>query len=131
MLMDELVSRNSGLQLQLQHEISETNDLYAAIKNVAGKTDITLGQHVASLQTKAVNQLKALEKKMLRAEKRKFTNHRRQVHTIKEKLFPNNSLQERIDNFMPYYARYGQSFITMLYKNSSTLDQHFVVLTEQ
>lgn len=131
MLMDELVSRDSGLQLQLKHEISDTNDLYAAIKNVAGKTDVTLEQHVASLQTKAINQLKALEKKMLRAEKRKYTDYRRQVHTIKEKLFPNNSLQERIDNFMPYYARYGQSFITMLYENSSTLDQHFVVLTEQ
>lgn len=130
-LMDELVARDSVLQLQLNNEISEAMDLYAKIKAIAGKTDGTLEQHVASLQTKVVNQLQALEKKMLRAEKRKFTDHRRQVHTIKEKLFPNNSLQERIDNFMPYYAKYGQSFITMLYENSPTLDQHFVVLTER
>ena len=34
-----------------------------------------------------------------------------QVQKLKQQLFPNNSLQERIENFMPFYAKWGAAFI--------------------
>ena len=83
-----------------------------------------------ALKTQSVYRLHELEKKMLRAEKRKFTDQQRQIHAIKEKLFPGNSLQERHDNFMPYYAKWGKEFITILHEQSLTLEQEFVILSE-
>jgi len=68
---------------------------------------------------------------MLKAEKKKFDAQQRQVEKIKNILFPNESLQERVDNIMPYYAMYGKDFIEMLYKNSQGLKQEFCILTEQ
>ena len=56
----------------------------------------------------ALKALQELEKKLLKAEKRKFGDQRRQIHTIKSALFPFDSLQERIENFMPYYAKWGK-----------------------
>jgi uncharacterized protein YllA (UPF0747 family) len=75
--------------------------------------------------------LKSLEKKLLKAEKRKFEDQRRQIQSLKSALYPLNNLQERIDNFMPYYAKWGKEFISMLYQNSLALEQEFVVLEQQ
>ena len=68
---------------------------------------------------------------MLRAEKRKFSDQQRQIHTVKEKLFPESGLQERYDNFMPYYAKWGKNFISKLYENSLGLESEFVILSER
>ena len=83
------------------------------------------------LQAKALKPLKELEKKMLKAEKRKFEEQRKQIHALKSALFPQNNLQERIDNFMPYYSKWGRQFISALYQNSLVLEQEFMVVEEK
>ena len=131
LLVDDLVKRESKQQLQLDNEITRESAFYDELKQLAAKTDITLGKHAEALKVRAINQLKQLEKKMLKAEKRKFEDQQRQIRAVKAKLFPNNALQERIDNFMPYYARYGKAFIEMIYDYSPSLDKEFVVLSER
>jgi bacillithiol synthase len=101
---------------------------YDRLKMVAGLVDDTLTTHVAALQTRAIKPLQELEKKLLRAEKRKFTIQERQLNTLKKALFPNNSLQERSDNFMPWYAKWGKEFIQKIYDHSLALEQQFTVL---
>ena len=76
-----------------------------------------------------VKQLQELEKKLLRGEKRKFADQSRQIGAIKAALFPNNNLQERVENFMPYYAKYGPDFLQWIYDCSPVLEQQFVVVT--
>jgi uncharacterized protein YllA (UPF0747 family) len=74
--------------------------------------------------------LDTLEDKLLKAEKRKHDTSVQQIKSVKEKLFPDNSLQERYDNFMPYYLKYGQEFISALIHNLDPLEQQYTVLTE-
>jgi uncharacterized protein YllA (UPF0747 family) len=38
-------------------------------------------------------------------------------------------LQERYDNMLYYYAKWGDSFISKLYEHSLTTEQEFVVLS--
>ena len=83
-----------------------------------------------ALKLRTVQRLQELEKKMLRAEKRKFADQQRQINTIKEYLFPKNGLQERIDNISYYYAKWGRGFIEKLFEYSLVLEEEFVVLTE-
>jgi bacillithiol synthase len=129
-LLNSLVARETDKRLKLNGTFTETEHLYEEIKKQAASIDITLEKHVDFLKTKTLQRLQELEKKMLRAEKRKFTDQQRQIHTIKEKLFPGNSLQERYDNFMPYYAKWGREFIQRLYEQSLNLEQEFVILSE-
>jgi bacillithiol synthase len=130
-LINSLVKRDSAVQLSLQNELNELNELYNRIKSIAGSIDNTLQQHTAALQTMATEKISALEKKMLRAEKRKFEAQQRQLQLLKSALFPNNSLQERTENFMLFYAKWGKGFIESLYKNSLGLEQEFTVLVEK
>jgi bacillithiol synthase len=129
-LLTQLVSRNKNGELKLQVELSELEKLYNQLKAKALQIDKTLERHVDALRAKTTKPLHELEKKMLRAEKRKYESELRQIHAVKTALFPLNNLQERIDNFMPYYAKWGKSFIDMLFQHSPALGNEFVVLEE-
>lgn len=129
-LLNRLVLRQSSNEVKLNGSLLELEKLYDAFRKQAGAVDSTLEQHVEALKTKTVYRLQELEKKMLRAEKRKFADQRRQIHAIRERLFPGNGLQERRDNIAYYYARWGKDFIQMLLQHSLSLEQEFVVLTE-
>jgi uncharacterized protein YllA (UPF0747 family) len=130
-LVNELVKRESQQQLNLSDEITVAHRYYERLKTLARPVDPTLVQHVDALQKKALDPLQNLEKKLLKAEKRKFTDQQRQIHALKIALFPLNGLQERIDNFMPWYAARGPQFIRDIYQHSPTLEQEFVILGEE
>jgi bacillithiol biosynthesis cysteine-adding enzyme BshC len=128
-LVNRLVARETKNEIKLNGNFTETEQLYESLKKQAAAVDTTLGKHVEALKTQTLHRLQELEKKMLRAEKRKFTDQQRQIHFLKEKLFPKESLQERIDNFMYYYAQWGKSIIVQLLDHSLTLEQEFVILS--
>jgi bacillithiol biosynthesis cysteine-adding enzyme BshC len=129
-LLTELVKRDSTAKLSLEEEKQQLTELYEQLKSITGKVDITLQQHTEALQARALKKINALEKKMVSAEKKKFQAQQQQLHKIKLRLFPNDSLQERVDNLLPYYAKWGKDFIKAIYKNSLTLEQQFTILTE-
>lgn len=129
-LINQLVKRDSRQRLSLAVEMEQMTSLYQQLKSLAGGIDATLGNHTEALQKQALKKLAALEKKMLRAEKQKFEAEQRQLKKLKSTLFPNNNLQERIDNLMPYYATFGKGFIQMLYNHSKGLEQVFGILKE-
>jgi len=129
-LINELVKKESTHQLYLTLEKQQVKEVYDEIKKTVQQIDNTLKPHTEALLTRALKGLDTLEKKMLKAEKRKFETQQRQIKKIKSMLFPNGELQERVENFMPFYARLGKDFIKSLYENSLTFQQEFVVLME-
>ncbi len=129
-LINELVVKETRNQLYLSLEKQQLSDVYDEIKKTVQQIDITLAPHSGALKIKAINNLNALEKKMLKAEKRKFEAQQRQIKKMKSLLFPSGELQERVENFMPYYAKFGKDFIKLLYDNSLTFQQRFCILSE-
>ena len=130
-LFDEIVSKESESVLNLEEEKEEIGKVYENIKRLVSRIDTTLEQHTAALQARQLKTLSVLEKKMLRAEKRKFVNQKNQLDKIFSALCPNEGLQERTDNFMLFYSRYGKDFFEILLSNSLTTDQKFCILTAQ
>ncbi len=129
-LINMVVKKGSSLQLNLEKELQAINDIYLKLKTISRAVDVSLANHCEALQAQAIKKIVALEKKMLRAEKKKFEAQQRQLHKLKTTLFPNNNLQERIENLIPFYAKWGDDFIKVLYESSLGLQQEFVVLEE-
>ncbi len=127
-LINRLVKRDSNRQLTLIKEKELLQNVYKQLKEVTGKIDFTLSQHTAALQTKALEKVEGLEKKMLRAEKRKFEAQQRQIAKLRRQLFPNNSLQERQENFSAFYGKYGKEWLTKIYEASLSLNQEFGII---
>lgn len=130
-LLNKFVTKESNNEILLNGSLTQIKELYESFRKQASAVDITLSRHVEALKEKAVHRLQELEKKMLRAEKRKFSDQQRQIQTIKSTLFPGNGLQERHDNMLYYYAKWGKEFIQLLYEQSLTLEQEFVIVAEK
>lgn len=130
-LLNVLVKRDSEVQLSLEKERQEIRAFYSALRKTARAVDTSLQPHTEALEKLALRKIDALEKKMLKAEKKKFEAQQRQLHKLRSQLFPHNNLQERIENFMPFYAKWGKEFLKTLHENSLALEQKFVILEEQ
>jgi bacillithiol biosynthesis cysteine-adding enzyme BshC len=130
-LMNRLVARESKNEVKLNGSFSALEQLYESFKKQATAVDASLARHVDALRVRTVERLQELEKKMLRAEKRKFADQQRQVQTIRNYLFPGNGLQERYENISYYYAKWGKEFIHQLSRHSLNLEQEFVILQEK
>lgn len=104
---------------------------YDSLQKIAANADPTLEKHVLALKTKALKRIAQVEQKMLRARKKRFEAEMRKIDKIKQRLFPQNNLQERIENFIPYYAKYGDSFVQSIYDVSQVVEQQFCILKEK
>jgi bacillithiol synthase len=129
-LMKLIVEKNSANDIALNGNFEKAEAFYEQIRVQAEAVDKTLSQYVSAIKTRSLKDLEELEKKMLRAEKRKFEEQQRQIQKIKEALFPNEGLQERVENFSWFYAKWGRNFVQELLNNSLAFDQKFTVLTE-
>lgn len=110
----------------------EINDLDLLFQSILHKTtDKSLFSSINSEKIKQNKSLQKLEKKLLKSEKQKHENSLSQITKIKKKLFPNSSLQERFNNFIPFYLTYGKKFIETLKEELNPLDTNFLILSLQ
>jgi len=130
-LVTGIVRKNSSHQLSLEREKQQLELIYSGMKISVNEIDATLVKHVEALQAKLLKTLDKLEIKLLRAEKRRFEAQQKQVKKIRANLFPNNSLQERVENFMPFYAKWGKEFLNVIYDNSLIFEQEFCIIKEE
>lgn len=133
--LDELVTRiareKAEHPVSLNGNFEKATALFEQIRQQAMLVDKSLTSHVSAIQTRSLKALQELEKKMLRAEKRKYADLQRQLEKLKAALFPNDGLQERVENFSLFYAKWGQEFIEQLCEHSLTLEQEFTLLMEK
>lgn len=127
-LQGDFIKKNSTAILSLQNEIAQLQEVYHQILEHAVKVDITLEKHVKALQHNAIEKIVSLEKKMTRAEKRKFATDIQRIEKIKNKIFPNQQLQERVENFSLFYAQYGPDLLQYLYKASRGFGQEMCIM---
>jgi bacillithiol biosynthesis cysteine-adding enzyme BshC len=128
-LLNQYVHRTTVNKIHLNGSLTKAEELYGLLKEQAAAVDPTLLQHVEALKVKAVYRLQELEKKLMRAEKRKYADEQRQIQTVKQQLFPGNGLQERKESFLSFYSKNGSGFIDALYQHSLSLEQEFVIMT--
>lgn len=99
-------------------------DLY----QVAKKTDKSFIGAVAAQEKKQLNGLDNLEKRLLKAEKRKLADQLKRLTSIQNELFPKESLQERTVNFSEFYLEFGDLLLKELKSNLNPLVNEFTVL---
>jgi uncharacterized protein YllA (UPF0747 family) len=105
-----IVENESKNELSLKAEKEVIDDLFLRIKEKALAIDKTMERSVESEQQKIINALENLEGKLLRSEKKNFEQKLNQLENIQQKLLPNNTLQERYDNFIPNYLEAPETF---------------------
>jgi len=114
LLIKEVIARAAGSGISLKEQEDRIALLYAGISEKAALVDPTLKGTVEAELQKTLNGIKNIESRLLRSEKQKQETSISQLRKLKEKFFPEGSLQERYDNFIPYYLKYGKEMIPAL-----------------
>ena len=115
--------------ISLDKEIETINRIFDSMSE---KTiDKNLQSTIKAEKQKQLKSLQKLEKKLLKSEKRKHEIALQKISKLKKNLFPNNSLQERFDNFIPFYLKDGRNFIEILLTELNPLAANFVILPIQ
>ena len=95
---------------------------------LAKKTDITFENAVKAQEVRQLKGLDKLEKRLLKAQKRKFSEELERVIHLQSELFPNGILQERFSNFSDFYLLKGKTLISELVSDFNPFDYRFVIV---
>jgi len=109
---------------QREHLQQQFKDLYT----IAEKTDASFLGAVGAQEKKQLNGLDNLEKRLLKAQKRKLADELERLTKIQNTLFPNQSLQERTMNFSEFYLEHGTGLLSEVKNNLDPLVNKFTVL---
>lgn len=127
-LVNNFIADNSTTETSLAMEQGRLKELFSSVKSKATKVDSTLEASIEAELQKQLKVLEQLESRIQRAEKKKHETSLNQIKSIREKLFPCNSLQERHENISSFYLRSGSDIINVLKQNLQPLDCRFMIL---
>ncbi len=129
-LIKAYVEENSENELSLEEEKAKLQQLFDELAERTKAIDPTLEKTVLAEGAKQVKSLENLEGRLMKAEKQRFDTSLNQIRSLKDRLFPNNGLQERHDNFLQFYLKYGDDFFQILKENLEPLRPEFVVIVD-
>ena len=128
LLLKKWVIANSKKDLILKEEIKQIDLFYTELKDKVARVDASLYPHLAAIAKQAEKNMKKLSEKLIRAERRKNKDAERQIHYLKESLFPTRSLQERQLNFSEFYLAHGSKSLNLLFKAFEVPGKDFKLL---
>jgi len=118
---EDLILKNIKQYLQVNIDFCESKRkiqaIYSEMKNEAKKTDISL---LNLLNAQEYRQLKAfdlLQKRLLKAEKKKNKEVIDRIEVLYSDIFPNNNWQERELNFLEFYTKKTPTFFETIYNS--------------
>ncbi len=127
-LINRKVRQISNIDINFDPQRKLLQEQFEAMYKLAEQTDVTFKNAVKAQEVKQLKGLEMLEKRLLKAQKRKLGDHVKRLTTIQNELFPNQSLQERTANFSELYLEYGKDLIPNLIKHLDPLKGEFFTI---
>ena len=127
-LINKKVREISNIDLDLSFLKNKLDKQFKYLNELVEKTDYSFKGSVDSEFKKQTASINKLEKRLLKAQRKKLSDHVSRLSVIYEKLFPNGSIQERKVNFTTFFQIYGEQFINELFKILDPLSNKFDVI---
>lgn len=130
-LIKDFVAKNSEKEFTLEEEKKALEVIFEKAAEKTKAIDPTLEKAILAEHAKARKGLENMETRLIRAEKQRFDQSISQLRSLQEKLFPGGGLQERYDNFIPFYLKYGKEFFEVLKASFDPLEKKFVAIADE
>jgi bacillithiol biosynthesis cysteine-adding enzyme BshC len=118
----------SPLPLDFSKQKEELKSLFNSLKPLVQQTDASFKGALDAQEQKQLKGMKNLEKRLLKAEKKRLSDTLRRIQELQAALFPNEGLQERNINFSELYLTHGKDLIPFLMRTLDPLKPAFSVL---
>lgn len=127
-LFTKLVRQNTELELSLHAYQNRINEELENLQSVAVKTDVTFEKSLQAQKRKWEKTFEILEKKLLKAEKKKQEYQREKIKNIAEKIHPHGKIQERYANLSEMIIKTQLDFIQQVKNNMNPFEDEFIIL---
>jgi bacillithiol biosynthesis cysteine-adding enzyme BshC len=127
-LISNQVKQVSDIKIDFSPERRMLEEMFESMKGLAEKTDKSFIGAVLAQEKKQLNGLDKLEKRMLRAQKRKYADRVNRITEIQNLLFPKGSLQERQANFSEFYEEMGEGLIDLILERLDPMKMEFDII---
>jgi len=127
-LLDKKVREISKIDIDFSPQKDYLKQQFKDLKVLAKQTDYSFLGAVNAQEAKQLKGLEKLEKRLLKAQKRKLKDELNRIEKLKNDLFPNQSLEERYRNFSHYYLDLGEDLLPALMANLNPLKQQFTIV---
>ena len=127
-LLSKKVVENSEIEISFKERKEFLKKQFSSLKEVAVKTDVSFLNAVNAQERKQIKGLENLEKRLLKAEKKRQKDLVDRITKLQNEILPNKSLEERQRNFSEYYLEYGHQFIQVLKEQLKPLSLQFTIL---
>jgi len=127
-LISKIVKDLSEIDIDFSSQKEHLQSQFANLQKIAEYTDKSFLGAVKAQERKQIKGLEHLEKRLLKAQKRKLKDHTRRISELQNQLFPGQSLQERNLNFSEVYLEYGSKLIPKLVQHLKPLQGQFLIL---
>ncbi|WP_373517750.1 bacillithiol biosynthesis cysteine-adding enzyme BshC [Pricia sp.] len=127
-LINKKIREISNIDIDFSPQKTLLEAQFKALYDLAEQTDKSFLGAVKAQEVKQKKGLENLEKRLLRAQKRKLEDQVQRMTEIQNTLFPGQSLQERHLNFSELYLELGEDLIPTLIKTLEPLRLEFTVL---
>ncbi len=126
--INKKVRQISNIDIDFSPQKETLKQQFQDLYKLAEQTDKSFLGAVSAQERKQTKGLEHLEKRLLKAQKKKLSDQVARVTEIQTQLFPNQSLQERAANFSEFYLEYGDQLIQQLVLNLQPLKSEFLIL---
>ncbi len=128
-LINRKVRKISNIDIDFSEQKEHLVNQFQGMYELAEKTDKSFLGAVKAQEVKQLKGLDNLEKRLLKAQKRKLKDEVERIAELQNELFPSRSLQERQTNFSEFYREYGHDLIEKIMHNLNPLEAEFKILT--
>ena len=128
-LVNAITHKLSAFPIDLTSQKETLEKQFEYLYELAQQTDKSFTGAVKAQEVKQKKGLENLEKRLLKAQKRKLDNELQRVIDLQCELFPNQSLQERQTNFSEFYLEKGEQLIPLLIQKLKPLETNFNIIT--
>jgi len=127
-LIDKKISQLSTLPLDFSEQKRRIQEIFKELQPMTAQTDISFNGALEAQEKKQLKGLLNLEKRLLKAEKRKHIEVVERIQKLKDELFPRKGLQERNANFAEFYVEYGENLIPTLLEKLQPLNLEYAII---
>lgn len=127
-LENKITQKLSEYPIDFSYQKQMLEKQFADLLEIALHTDKSFLGAVKAQEKKQLKGLEQLEKRLLKAQKKKYKEQLERILSLRISLFPKESLQERVDNFSEYMIHTQGQLIEMLIKHLNPFDFRFVIL---
>lgn len=128
----QFVFDNTDEELVFTDLDNQVESLNKILEKAIIDVDKGLEGYAKSEVTKIQKQTDGIKDKLIRHQKKKYEEAMKQIDGIYNRSFPNNGLQERFENAIPYLAKFGpKEYMEKLYQSIAPFEKDLILLIEE